>query len=167
MNVVAATLLQALRLTFAAKGYRALFAGAFVGMVALFVLIPVWTVAGNTLATEFELLTASNIAIILFISLLYALFATMQVYAMRQRRTARDVGTVAGGGAGALFAGIAGSAFCASCLAPLFAFFGIGFGGVLFVLEYRFYIVAVIALFMLVALYFTARKIQNTCEACA
>lgn len=166
MRTFIATLLRGIRLTFSTKGYPALFVGVFVGMAALFVLIPVWMVAGNTLATEFALLTALNIAVMLFVSALYALFATMQVYAMRQRRTARGVGAVAGSGAGALFAGIAGSAFCASCLAPLFAAFGIGFGGVLFVLEYRFYLVAIITFFMLVALYFVARKIQNACETC-
>lgn len=166
MRTFATTLLQAIRLTFAGVKYRLLFAGVFALMLALLVLIPVFVVSGNTLATEFELLTASNIAVMLFISALYALFATMQVYAMRRRRTARDVGSVAGGGAGALFAGIAGSAFCASCLAPFFAAVGIGFGGVLFVLEYRFYIVAAIVFFMLVALYFTALKILRACASC-
>jgi len=63
-----------------------------------------------------------------------------------------------------LFAGVAGTAFCASCLAPLFAFLGIGFGGLLFVLEYRFYFVTAIVLLMLIAIYFTARKIQKVCD---
>lgn len=166
MHTFVATLLRGIRLTFAKKRYRLLFAGIFIAMAALFVLIPVWVVPGNTLVTEFELLTASNIAVMLFISALYALFVTMQVYAMRRKRTVRDATVVAGGSAGALFAGIAGSAFCASCLAPLFALFGIGFGGVLFVLEYRFYIVAIIVFFMLIALYLTARKIQRDCASC-
>lgn len=166
MRTFVTTLFQGIRITFVEKKYRILFAGVFAAFAALFVFIPVWTVAGNTLATELDLLTASNIAVMLFISALYALFATMQVYVMRRRRTTRGVGTVAGAGAGTLFAGIAGSAFCASCLAPLFAFFGIGFGGVLVVLEYRFYIVAVTALLMLLAIYFTARKIQNACATC-
>ena len=66
----------------------------------------------------------------------------------------------------AFFAGIAGSAFCASCLAPLFAFFGIGFSGVIFTLQYRFYFVAIIVAFMLVAIYLTSRKIVGVCEDC-
>jgi hypothetical protein len=46
----------------------------------------------------------------------------MQVYAMRQAKKIEGIGTTVGGGVGALFAGIAGTAFCVSCLAPLFAF---------------------------------------------
>jgi hypothetical protein len=67
---------------------------------------------------------------------------------------------------GALFAGIAGTASCSSCLAPLFALFGIGFGGVIFVLEYRFYFVVGISILMLIAIYLTARKINNVCNSC-
>ena len=73
---------------------------------------------------------------------------------------------IIGGGLGALFAGIAGTAFCASCLAPLFALFGIGFGGVIFVLNYRWYFVVVITLLLLIAIYLTARKINKVCASC-
>lgn len=85
---------------------------------------------------------------------------------MRQKRKIGGVGTATAGGLGALFAGIAGTAFCASCLAPLFAIFGIGFGGVIFVLEYRWYFVVAVTLFMLTAIYLTARKINKVCVSC-
>ena len=85
---------------------------------------------------------------------------------MRQKQKIGGAGTATAGGLGALFAGIVGTAFCASCLAPLFAIFGIGFGGVIFVLEYRFYFVAGITLLMLITIYLTARKINKVCISC-
>lgn len=56
--------------------------------------------------------------------------------------------------------------FALPCLAPLFALFGIGFGGVVFVLEYRWYFVVAITLVMLMAIYLTARKIDKVCTSC-
>jgi len=141
--------------------YRALFAVVFVTMVALLVLIPVFSVTGNSIGTQTSLFTPRDVAVIVLLSALYALFITMQVYSMRIKYAARVAGSALGGGMGALFAGVAGTAFCASCLAPLFALFGIGFGGVLFVLEYRFFFVAGIVLFMLIAIYLLARSIRR------
>jgi len=88
----------------------------------------------------------------------------MQIFLMRQKKQMKSVGAVVGGGAGTLFAGIAGTAFCVSCLAPLFALFGIGFGGVIFVLQYRFYFVIAITALMLIAIYFTAGRIRQVCN---
>lgn len=133
---------------------------------ALFVLIPVWTVSGNTLTTQLNIFTARDYGVLVLLSALSSLFITMQIYVMQQKRKVGGVGTATAGGLGALFAGIAGTAFCASCLAPLFAIFGIGFGGVIFVLEYRWYFVVAVTLFMLTAIYLTARKINKVCVSC-
>ena len=146
------------------KRYWGLFIAATIVMTILFTLIPVFSVPGNSFATQLSIFTPRDYAVIVFLSLLYALFISMQVFVMRQKRQMKSVGTVVGGSAGALFAGIAGTAFCASCLAPLFAFFGIGLGGVLFVLQYRFYFVIGITALMLIAIYFTARRIRQVCN---
>lgn len=155
-----------IREPFKNKNYITLSLGLFFVFFALFVLIPVWTVSGNTLATQLGIFTTRDYVVVVLLSSLSSLFITMQAYAMRQERNARSVGTATAGGLGALFAGIAGTAFCASCLAPLFAIFGIGFGGVVFVLEYRWYFVVAITLIMLVAIYLTARKINRVCNSC-
>ncbi len=151
---------------FKKSNYAALFAVVLLLMFALFTLIPVWAVKGNTLAYQLEIFALRDYAVLALLSGLYALFITMQIYVMRLRKRVEGVGRTVGGGLGALFAGIAGTAFCASCLAPLFAFFGIGFGGVAFVLNYRFYFVTAITLLMLVAIYLTARKINKVCASC-
>ncbi|MBI4235503.1 hypothetical protein HY604_04355, partial [Candidatus Peregrinibacteria bacterium] len=140
-----------------------IFLVSFFIFFVLFVLIPVWTVTGNTLATQLDIFTTRDYVVLILLSSLSSLFITMQVYLMRQktclpagREKMGGVSTATAGGLGALFAGIAGTAgtaFCASCLAPFFALFGIGFGGVIFVLEYRFYFVAGIMLLMFIAIY--------------
>lgn len=148
------------------KNYIVLFFALFFVFFALFVLIPVWTVSGNTLSTQLAIFITRDYAVLALLSALSSLFITMQWYVMRQKREVGGVGTATVGGLGALFAGIAGTAFCASCLAPLFAIFGIGFGGVVFVLEYRWYFVVAVTLIMFVAIYLTARKIRKVCETC-
>lgn len=146
--------------------YKLLFGGVALFVFFLFVLIPDISVPGNDFFYQLSLFSLLDFGVTIFISVLYALFVTMQVYVMRQKKNVSDVGTAVGGGIGALFAGVAGTAFCASCLAPLFALFGIGFGGVLFILEYRFYFVIVIIILMFIVIYLTARKIQRVCDTC-
>lgn len=155
-----------IREPFKSKNYTSLFLALFFVFFALFIFIPVWTVSGNTLATQLDIFTTRDYTVLVLLSALSSLFITMQVYVMRQKRKISGVGTATAGGLGTLFAGIAGTAFCASCLAPLFAIFGIGFGGVIFVLEYRWYFVVTITLIMLVAIYLTARKINKVCISC-
>jgi len=153
--------------TFTNKKYIAVMFSIFTVMFILFTLIPVFAVVGNSITIQLTIFTLGDYMIIAMLSGLYALFITMQIYAMRSKRNVRDVGTAVGGGIGALVAGVAGTAFCASCLAPLFALFGIGFGGVIFVLQYRVYFVVGITILMLIAIYLTARKIQRVCAVCS
>ena len=143
--------------------YWILFLLVTLGMLVLFTLIPAFTVVGNTVGIQLSILTPLDGFIIVGLSLLYATFITMQTYVARQRKGIRGVGTAVGGGVGTLFAGIAGTAFCAACLAPLFALVGIGFGGVLFVLEHRLYFVIAIVASMLVAIYLASQRILQVC----
>ncbi|TSC68310.1 MAG: hypothetical protein G01um101466_494 [Parcubacteria group bacterium Gr01-1014_66] len=148
------------------SNYVTLFVIISLLMLGLFVLMPVWTVSGNTLAYQLKIFTPRDYAVLVLLSGLSALFITMQVFVMKLRKKVAGLGGTVGGGLGALFAGIMGTAFCASCLAPLFAFFGIGFGGVVFVLNYRWYFVVGITLLMLTAIYLTTRKINKVCTSC-
>jgi len=148
------------------RNYLVLFFLAFFGMFIFLIFIPIWSIPGNSIAIQLDMLTPQGYLVLLFLSGLYALFIAMQVYVMRQRKNLRGITTAVGGGVGALIAGIAGTAFCASCLAPLFALFGIGFGGLLFVLEYQLYFVIGIIALMLIAIYLSARRIQRGCGIC-
>ncbi|MCH8986854.1 hypothetical protein IIA94_01655 [Patescibacteria group bacterium] len=159
--------LRAIQHSLRGTGYKLLFVGTALAMLSLYTYIPIRVVAGNDLAFQLSLLGPQDFILLGFLSLLNALFITMQVYSIRMTRSAvSGIGKGIGGSFGALFAGIAGSAFCASCLVPLFAFFGIGFSGVILTLQYRFYIVAAIVALMLVAMYLTSKKIVGACEDC-
>ena len=149
--------------TFLNKNYVWLFAFSFIVMFSLFILIPIKIVAGNSFTIQLSILSIKDYVIIILLSGVYSLFVPMQVFVMKKRKKSKEIGTVVGGSVGVLVAGIAGTAFCTACLAPLFALFGIGFGGVLFVLEYHLYFVIAIVVLMLLAIYFTARKIQSIC----
>lgn len=151
---------------FKSPNYTALFVVMFLLMFALFVLIPVWAVSGNTIAYQLKIFIARDYAVLILLSGLSSLFITMQVFVMKSRKKVAGLSGTVGGGLSALFAGIVGTAFCASCLAPLFAIFGIGFGGVVFVLDYRWYFVVGITALMLIAIYLMARKINKVCTSC-
>ncbi len=150
--------------------YKLLFLGTTVAMLFLFTLIPTLVIEGNDFLFQLSIFTPQEVLLLTFLSLLYALYITMFVYALRlsKQSTKLASGSVVGasGGLSALFAGIAGSAACSACLAPLFAFFGIGFGGAIFVLQYRFYFVTGIVILMLIAIYLLARKINKVCDTC-
>ncbi len=148
------------------RRYLLLFLILSVVFLLLFELIPVVTVEGNTPLFQLALYTPVDWAVLLILSIVSAMYITMQIFAMRTGSKIKGVGATLGGTFGALFAGITGTAFCASCLAPLFALFGIGFGGLIFVLEYRLYFVVAILIMMLIALYLTARKIKRVCTTC-
>ena len=167
MKHVLQTTTRAIQHSLRGTRYKLLFAGVALAMFFLYAYIPVLLIPGNDLAFQFSLLGLQDYALLAFLSLLNSLFITMQVYAVRKTRSVvSSIGKGIGGSAGALFAGIAGTAFCVSCLAPLFALFGIGFSGVIFTLQYRFYFVGVIVIFMLVALYLTSKKISKVCNSC-
>ena len=167
MKYVSKIIITAVKHSLRGTGYKLLFAGVALVMLSLFILIPVWVVPGNDLSFQLSLFTPQDFILLAFLSSLNGLFITMQMYSIRMTQsTISGISKSVSGGAGTLFAGVAGSAFCASCLAPLFALFGIGFSGVIFTLQYRFYIVAVIVAFMLVAIYLTSKKIVGTCEHC-
>lgn len=166
MRAIFSTILFGLKTTFSQKGYAFLFVATFIGLFGLFTFIPAWSVPGISVSRQLDIFSSRDFVILSLLSSLYALFIPMQVYALRQRGDVGGIGAAAGGGAGVLFSGVAGTAFCASCLAPLFAFFGIGFGGVIFVLSYRIYFVIGISLLMLFSIYWTAKKIRNVCDTC-
>jgi hypothetical protein len=160
------TLWLGVREPFQNKNFIVLFLVSFFAFFALFVLIPVWTEPFNTLSIQLDIFTARDYALITLLSFLSSIFITMQGYVIRQKWIASGAIGAAAGGLGALFAGIAGTAICVSCLVPIFALFGIGFGGSIFVLEYQWYFVAATTLIMLVAIYLTARKINRICSSC-
>lgn len=58
--------------------YTFLFVALFFVFFALFVFVPIWTVPGNTPATQFETFTFRDYAVLILLSSLSSLFITMR-----------------------------------------------------------------------------------------
>lgn len=165
MKNILSIIARAVRQSFSKTSYKLIFIASLLVMFFLFTYIPVASVPGNTISAQLDIFKPIDYFLILFLSLLYALFITLQIYTFKVAKgVVQSLGKSAAGGVGAIFAGVAGTAFCASCLAPLFGLLGIGFGGTLFVLQYRFYIVALVTIIMLIAIYSTSKKIIRVCK---
>jgi len=150
--------------------YQLLFAVTTVVFFCFFILIPLVTIPGNDLKFQLGIFRTRDYVLMAFLAVLVGLNLALQVYSFKQRGGTQKIpqsvmgGTVSG--LSGIFGAVVGTAACASCLASLFAFFGIGFGGVVFVLNYRWYFVVGIAALMLIAIYLTARKINKVCTSC-
>jgi hypothetical protein len=146
------------------KKYALLLLVLFFAMLFVFVSIPVFTIAGNSLGKQLSISTTRDYVIMLVLAVLSALSMTFQIYASRRTgQTIKAMGESSASGLGAVLAAVSGTAFCASCLAPLFGFFGMSFASVLFVLRYRFYIIAFVVGLLLLSIYLSAQKIQKVC----
>ncbi|MBI1960764.1 MAG: hypothetical protein HYS43_00595 [Candidatus Liptonbacteria bacterium] len=147
------------------RKYAPLFLLLALFFFGLFVLIPIITTPGNTLAFQLSIFRVRDYALMVSLALLVGLNFSMNIYARReQKRSAAVSGSAAG--IGGIFGAIVGTASCTSCLAYLFGIMGLGFGSVAFVLEYQtFFLLGAIALVVL-ALYFAARKINKACDSC-
>lgn len=146
------------------KKYFLVFIILIFALFFIFTLIPVKTIPANTFKFQLSIFTNADYVLMTVLTILSSLLITTQIYTHRLRKAI--IGGTGIGGAGGVLAAIIGTATCASCLAPLFALFGIGFGGVVFVLNFRFHFVAVMILLMLTAIYLTARKINKVCASC-
>lgn len=129
---------------------------------AIFVLIPVFTIAGNSLAFQLSLYKPFEFLLLAFLAILIGLIFSLQIYAIRAKKHCSVPKTVAQGattGATGIFAGILGTAVCASCLISLFAAVGLGTGSLFFVLENQIYFLIGAVVIMLIFLYFALRQV--------
>lgn len=155
-------MIRAIKTVLGTKTYLVLFVGISILFFGLFVLIPVYTIAGNDIAFQLSLYTAQEFTLLAVLAGLLGLTFSLQIFAYRHRGCSTPKSLVQGAttGISGVFAAIVGTAFCASCLLPLFAAIGIGTGGVFFVLENQIYFVIGAILLMLISLYFAIKKIN-------
>lgn len=134
----------------------------------LFLILLVKTTPGNDLAFQLHLFRLPDYLLLGTLSLLLALLLAMQLYVIQQRRDAKMIAGVVGrggiGGLPALLATILGTASCSACVASIFGWLGIG--GILFLLDYRWWFVAASLVLMGVTIVLTARTIEHACAAC-
>ena len=138
------------------KKYSRIFLLLSALIVVVYILIPVFTIAGNDLLFQLSVFTLKDWFLIVPLSLLIGLMITMQVYNYKKTKMLNAGKGIVGSSSG-IIAGLFGTAGCSSCLASVFGFLGIG--NILFLLEYQAYVVASSLALILGSLYFTSKKI--------
>jgi len=162
-------IVKAIRQVFSERKYVVIFFGLVLFFFLLFVLIPVFTIPGNSLAFQLSIFRPQDYFLMLLLAFLVGLNFSMNLYSWQKRKRMPILNSAAGSaasGLGGAFAAIVGSASCASCLASLFSIVGLGFGSVAFVLRYQIYFVLGAIALVAISLYFTAKKINNVCSLC-
>ena len=161
-------LLSANKLVFNDKRYFLGFLAAAFVMFWLLLYIPIRTVPGNDLAFQLSILTPKDWLLFTILPVLTALSVVMNIYILKNKGSAQDGAAMAGqGGTGFLsgvIASVFGTATCASCVASIFGFLGVG--GVFFLLQYRTAITTGAIILLLISLYFTSKRVLNACESC-
>ncbi|MBI4426343.1 MAG: hypothetical protein HY567_02095 [Candidatus Kerfeldbacteria bacterium] len=138
-----------------------------VGWYMVFVGIPVLTIPGNSLAFQLSIFTDRDYVLMAGLALLASLFTVIQIELFRRHRGGKRwqaIGKAGAGGASATLAAILASAACSSCVAAILGF--LGFGTVLTIIQYRWYVVLVAIVFMLISIIFTLRHLDKPCEKC-
>jgi hypothetical protein len=158
-------MLATTKIIFKQKKYRAIFVIVSILFFALFILIPTFSIEYNTLSFQLSTFSLSEYLLMVFLALLIGVTFTLQIYTFRNKTSCSTSASVARGtatGVSGVFAAILGTAFCASCLVPLFAAVGLGTGSLFFVLEHRTAFLAGAIVLMLVSLYFALKKATAT-----
>ena len=136
----------------------------------LFVYIPIATIPGNSLEFQLSIFSQKDYILMLLLAILVGLNFSLQIYSFNKQKEqyelVRSTGQVAVSGISGVFGSVVGTATCASCLAFFFGLIGLGTGSVLFVLKNQIYFLAGSIAVMLATLYFTVRKVNETCGSC-
>lgn len=141
-------------------------ASSFV-IFALLYMIPVWTTPGNTIAFHFEVTPTYVFIFLLVLALLNGLLVAMQ-YRVHEtvkrekslRGQAAESATIVGIMSTALISAFA----CAACYSSFFALLGLGATAV--IIKFRLVIMLASLLLTLIALHYTARRVNNVCGVC-
>lgn len=161
--------IRALRETLKTRACILWFVVLVIATFGLIAYLPVRLIPGNDLAFQLKLFTARDFVLFGALAVLNALLIMMQVHIARERhRVKARLGVAGAGSVGGLFAAatasLFGAASCASCVAAVFGFLGLG--NVLFLLDHRGWVVGITLALLVVAIYFSARRINNKCASC-
>jgi hypothetical protein len=161
-----ADLMVAFGTVFAKEHYRLLAIGAAFAAAFAFIWVPVATTPGNDFAFYFRITPWWNYVFLLLFAAGFGFMLPMQVYLLRQKAPpAKEKAKGLAPVVSSALAGIYATAACAGCVTTVFSFFG--FGGVLFLLEYRLPLLAVSLALLAASVYYTARQIAGHCPECA
>ena len=155
---------EALKTIFKNRKYIYLFIFLTLAAIALYILVPVYTIPGNDLQFWLSIIPWWGYPILFAFSIALSLLLTMKVYEFRHSHSVFSKAEDAGSIFAVIVAGIYTTAACAACISTLFVF--IGASGVLYLNQYRNVFMIISIVITIVAIYFTAKKINSKCTTC-
>lgn len=136
--------------------------------LSLYLLVPVWTVPGNTIAFELGLLAPVDYALLSALALMTGILLSLEVFALRRSRSngLRSAGKGSIGLVASLAGGVLTAASCGCGLGILLGIVGLG-GGAIFVATHQTVIVVGMLSVVTIGLYFSARRAAGLCATCS
>lgn len=153
-----------LKMIFKNKKYIYLFTFLTIVAFALYILIPVYTIPGNDLSFWLSIMPWWGYPIVFAFAVALGLLLTMKVYEFRHSHSVLSKAEDAGEIGAVIIAGLYTTAACGACISSLFAI--LGAGSALFLNQNRYAFMILSAIVTIVAIYFTARKINSKCNVC-
>jgi len=157
---------QAAKKVFSRKKYFLLFLALSVTTIGIYVWYQVAATPGNDLFFQLAITPWWGFLLMALFAISTGLLITMKAFLFRNTRRlhAKETGGTMVGTASGFIASIFSSATCASCVSALFGFLGIG--TVLFLLDYRWHIMAAGTAIIAVSLFFVSKRINGECAGC-
>lgn len=157
----------AIKTTLSKWAYRISFIVLVILFVALYISIPVMIIPGNTLPFQLSLYTPADYIIFVSISVLTSLLVLMQVFSfLRSRKyNARSIGNGSAGVFSGVLSGMFASITCVPCAIGYIGIFGSA-GSTLIISKYQYYFIIVAMLFVLLGIYYAARRVMGHCKEC-
>ena len=133
-------------------------------LLGLIIILPVVFIPANDLAFQLSIFTPKDYALMATLSVLMSINFSVQIYAIRKRRSSCKIShSLAGsatGGASGILAGVLGTSSCGSCLIAIFGLVGFELSGVLLLLEYRTILLIISLIILLASLSYTLRAVK-------
>ena len=157
----------AAKVAFEKPGNILLFAILSIMILAVLIAVPTVTIPGNDFAHQLSLLKTSDMLLLITLASLTSLSIIFHLYIRHFKGPESDIKIAGQTGISFTFgiiASIFGTATCGVCVASIFGF--LGFGAVLFLISYRFYIVGFAIILTLISLHYLSLRVLNACEEC-
>ncbi|MFH1712331.1 MAG: hypothetical protein ABH846_03815 [Patescibacteria group bacterium] len=145
---------------------KMIFLLATLAILALFIMIPVWTTPGSDVFFHLKILDKGILVLIALLSLLNGLLVTMQLHIKRTVRKdqLKHHLTKSATAITVITSSLMATAACTACYSALFSFLGLG--ATIFIAKNKFWFTAIALTVTLIALYFSSKRINNECQVC-
>ncbi len=155
---------SAFRTVFAGKKYKAIAAVSAVAVGLMAWLLPIYLIPGNTIGFWLAAAPWWSYLLLLVFSISVGILISFQAYIFSNRPSSSEKGA----GGIFVFSGFISTAYssvaCAGCIS-IFAGF-LGSGASLFLLNYRFEIIAFAFFLNMYSIYFASRTVNRKCTSC-